>query len=167
MRKIILAVFILFCATSFASDKSDKPEIKADSVLVLKRERVLQLLKDGKPFKIYKIALGSQPQGAKTQQGDNKTPEGKYVIDSRNPQSTFHLSLHVSYPNVQDTAKAKARHVSAGGDIMIHGLPKAYAWLGAAHRAHDWTLGCIAVTNPEIEEIWRLVPNGTPIEIRP
>jgi murein L,D-transpeptidase YafK len=164
MRKIVLAAFILFCATALASDK---PEVKADSVLVLKKDRVLQLLKDGKPFKTYKIALGGQPVGAKSQQGDNKTPEGKYVIDSRNPQSIFHLSLHVSYPNAQDSASAKARHLSPGGDIMIHGLPKAYAYLGAAHRAHDWTLGCIAVTNPEIEEIWRLVPNGTPIEIRP
>jgi murein L,D-transpeptidase YafK len=167
MRGILLAIFFILSASSFASDKNDKLEIKADGVLVLKKDHTLQLLKDGKPFKSYKVALGSQPEGAKSQQGDNKTPEGKYVIDSRNAQSTYHLSLHVSYPNAQDIANAKAHHVSAGGDIMIHGLPKAYAWLGAAHRAHDWTLGCIAVTNVEIEEIWKLVPNGTPIEIRP
>jgi murein L,D-transpeptidase YafK len=165
MRKTLFAAVIFFITTvSFASEK---PELKAESVLVLKKERTLQLLRSGKPFKTYKIALGSQPEGAKAQQGDNKTPEGKYVIDSRNGQSSFHLSLHVSYPNAQDIANAKAHHVSPGGDIMIHGLPKAYAWVGAAHRAHDWTLGCIAVTNAEIEEIWRLVPNGTPIEIRP
>jgi murein L,D-transpeptidase YafK len=163
MRKNIFAIIVL-AAVSFASDK---PELKAESVLVLKKERTLQLLRGGKPFKTYKIALGSQPEGAKSQQGDNKTPEGKYVIDSRNAQSTYHLSLHVSYPNAQDVANAKAHRVSHGGDIMIHGLPKAYAWVGAAHREHDWTLGCIAVTNAEIEEIWKLVPNGTPIEIRP
>src|SRR6266404_2220261 len=98
MRKIVVAPLVLFCATAFASDKT---EVKADSVLVLKKERVLQLLKNGKPFKSYKIALGGQPVGAKAVQGDNKTPEGKYLIDSRNPQSTYHLSLHVSYPNAQ------------------------------------------------------------------
>ncbi|MCU1285707.1 MAG: hypothetical protein JWO13_2057 [Acidobacteriales bacterium] len=164
MIRRTLVVLLLFTATSLASDK---PIAKADSILVLKNERVLQLLKDGKPFKSYKIALGPTPAGAKTQQGDNKTPEGKYVIDSRNPQSAYHLSLHVSYPNARDVASAKAKHVSPGGDIFIHGLPKQYAYVGAAHTLHDWTLGCIAVTNPEIEEIWRLVPNGTPIEIRP
>jgi murein L,D-transpeptidase YafK len=164
MRKRAFGGVFFLIAAALASDK---PETKVDGVLLLKKERTLQLLKDGKPFKSYKVALGGQPLGAKTQQGDNKTPEGKYVIDSRNPQSTYHLSLHVSYPNAQDRANAKAHHLSPGGDIMIHGLPKQYAWVGAAHTKHDWTLGCIAVTNAEIEEIWRLVPNGTPIEIRP
>jgi len=105
---------ILFCATSFASDKPEKPEVKADGVLVLKKERVLQLLKDGKPFKDLQDCLGRQTGGAKAMQGDNKTPEGKYVIDSRNPQSIYHLSLHVSYPMRQDSVKAKASHVSPG-----------------------------------------------------
>ena len=164
MIRHTFAVFVLLGATSLASEN---PIVKADSILILKKERVLQLLKDGKPFKKYRIALGRSPIGAKTQQGDNRTPEGNYVVDSRNPQSTYHLSLHVSYPNAQDIANAKARHVLTGGDIMIHGLPKQYAWVGAAHVKRDWTLGCIAVTNAEIEEIWRLVPNGTPIEIRP
>src|SRR5437879_5264677 len=112
MIRRTLVIFLLLVATSLASDK---PITKADSVLVLKKEHVLQLLKDGKPFKNYKIALGPNPVGTKTQQGDNKTPEGKYVIDSRNPQSAYHLSLHVSYPNAQDSANAKAKHVPPGG----------------------------------------------------
>ena len=96
-----------------------------------------------------------------------KTPEGSYIIDSRNPHSQFHLALHISYPNDADRARARRLGVNPGGDIMIHGLPPQWAWLGAAHRKTDWTLGCIAVTNPEIEEIWALVRIGTPIEIKP
>ena len=103
-----LGIILLLAATSLASEK---PVAKADSVLVLKKERVLQLLKYGKAFKTYKVALGPAPVGPKTQQGDTKTPEGKYIIDSRNPQSAYHLSLHVSYPNAQDVANAKAKRV--------------------------------------------------------
>jgi murein L,D-transpeptidase YafK len=138
----------------------------ADRILVLKKEHKLQLLHDGRVFKEYKVALGPHIEGPKTQQGDGKTPEGEYIIDSRNPQSQFHKSLHISYPNPRHIANAKARHVNPGGDVFIHGLPPKYAYVGKAHTAHDWTLGCIAVTDAEIEEIWKLVPNGTPIEIR-
>ncbi|MCU1306151.1 MAG: peptidoglycan L,D-transpeptidase YkuD family [Acidobacteriaceae bacterium] len=164
MRKALFAALILFGVVSFASKKL---EPKADSVLVLKKDRTLQLLRDGKPFKTYKIALGRQPVGAKTEQGDNKTPEGKYIIDSRNEQSAFHMALHVSYPNTAQIAEGKTKNIDPGGAIMVHGLPNHFGWIGAAHRVRDWTQGCIAVTNEEIEEIWRLVPNGTPIEIRP
>ena len=156
--------FLWFCvltAAAFAVDPT------ADKVLVLKKDHKLQLLKNGQPFKEYKVALGPHFEGAKTQQGDGKTPEGNYVIDSRNAQSQFHRSLHISYPNAQDIANAKSRHVSPGGDVFIHGLPPRYSYVGKAHTLHDWTLGCIAVTDAEIEEIWKLVPNGTPIEIRP
>src|SRR5271165_487083 len=143
------------------------PPAKIDQVLVLKSERTLQLLSLGKVIRTYKVALGGAPVGAKEQQGDHKTPEGHYVLDRRNPKSQFYKSIHVSYPNEKDRRRAAERRVAPGGDIMIHGLPHGYGWLGAAHRERDWTDGCIAVTNQEIDEIWKLVPDGTPIEIRP
>lgn len=127
----------------------------------------MTLLSAGKVVKTYRVALGGQPVGAKTQEGDHKTPEGIYLIDSKNPKSRFHLALHVSYPNAADQERAKKLGVSPGGLIMIHGLPPLFAWVGAQHLRMDWTDGCIAVTNAEIEEIWRLVPVGTTVEIRP
>ena len=127
----------------------------------------MDLMHAGQIIKTFKIALGSEPVGAKVRQGDHRTPEGVYVIDSRNAHSKFHRSLHVSYPNTADRERARRLGVSPGGDIFIHGLPNGYGWIGAAHRARDWTDGCIAVTDPEIEEIWKLVENGTPVEIRP
>ena len=140
---------------------------KADRVIVTKSERTLTLLAQGKVLKTYKVALGGSPVGPKEQQGDHKTPEGLYVLDRRNPKSQFHRSIHVSYPSEQDKKRAAQRGVSPGGDIMVHGLPNGFGWLGATHRAKDWTDGCIAVTNAEMDEIWELVPDGTPIEIRP
>jgi murein L,D-transpeptidase YafK len=96
-----------------------------------------------------------------------KTPEGIYKIDSRNPQSSFHLALHISYPSDGDDRRAAARGVSAGFDIMIHGIQNGHGWIGAFHRWNNWTAGCIAVTDEEIEELWRVTPDGTAIEIRP
>jgi len=127
----------------------------------------MELMRSGKVIKTYKVALGGEPVGTKTRQGDHRTPEGSYVIDSRNKHSQFHRSLHVSYPNAEDKERARKLGASTGGDIFIHGLPNGYGFVGAAHRARDWTDGCIAVTDQEIEEIWRLVDNGTPVEIRP
>ena len=135
--------------------------------MVLKKERTLQLLSQGKVIKSYKVALGGNPVGPKTRQGDHKTPEGVYVLDSRNAHSQFYKSIHISYPNASNRAMARETGVSPGGDVFVHGLPKGYGWLGGSHRAKDWTDGCIAVTNEEIDEIWRAVSNGTPIEIRP
>jgi len=125
------------------------------------------LLKDGKIIKSYKIALGRQPVGRKSCQGDMKTPEGMYVLDRRNERSRFYKSLHISYPNLADVAASRKRGVNTGGDIMIHGLPQGFEDLGDIHTARNWTKGCIAVTNAEIDEILSLVPNGTPIEISP
>jgi len=140
---------------------------KADQVIVVKSQRTLTLLSHGKVLRTYKVALGGTPVGAKEQQGDHKTPEGRCILDRRNAKSRFYKSIHVSYPNEQDKERAARRGVSPGGDIMIHGLPNGFGWLGATHRAQDWTDGCVAVTNQEIDEIWGLVPDGTPIEIRP
>lgn len=142
-------------------------EVKADHVLVLKKEHTLTLFSRGQVIRTYQLALGGSPVGAKQQQGDRKTPEGRYVLDRRNPKSQFYKSIHISYPNETDRERARKRGVAPGGDIMIHGLPNGYGALGASHRLHDWTDGCIAVTDSEIDEIWKLVPDGTPIEIQP
>jgi tetratricopeptide (TPR) repeat protein len=139
----------------------------ADKILIEKKERRLTLLSNGKVLKAYKIALGGNPVGPKERQGDNKTPEGTYVIDSRNRDSRYHLSLHISYPNEKDKKRAKELGVSPGGDIMIHGIKNGFSWAGDLHAEVDWTKGCIAVTDEEIEEIDKLVPNDTIVEIRP
>jgi murein L,D-transpeptidase YafK len=141
--------------------------MKADQVLVVKSQRTLTLFSHGKVLRTYKVALGGSPVGAKEQQGDRKTPEGHYILDRRNAKSRFYKSIHVSYPTEQDKRRASQRGVAAGGDIMIHGLPNGFGWLGATHRALDWTDGCVAVTNAEMDEIWELVQDGTAIEIRP
>ena len=143
------------------------PKGPADKILIEKNERRLTLFSKGKLLKTYKIALGGNPDGPKERQGDNKTPEGTYVIDSRNRGSLYHLSLHVSYPNDKDKKRAKQLGVSPGGDIMIHGIKNGFSWVGGLHTEVDWTKGCIAVTDEEIDEIDTLVPNGTHVEIRP
>lgn len=164
MRIWMLTVWLL-CEMMLGQTGQKTPH--ADRVVVLKKERTLQLLSDGKVIKTYKVALGGDPVGPKTRQGDHKTPEGIYVLDSRNAHSQFHKSLHISYPNARDRAEARRQGVSPGGDVFVHGLPNGYGWVGAGHRARDWTDGCIAVTNEEIEEIWNAVADGTQIEIRP
>jgi murein L,D-transpeptidase YafK len=141
--------------------------LHADRVVVLKKERTLQLVNRGKVVKTYKIALGGDPVGPKTRQGDHKTPEGTYVLDFRNTHSQFHKAIHISYPSDRDRAAARAKGFSPGGDVFVHGLPNGFGYVGAAHRLKDWTDGCIAMTNEEIDEIWKSVADGTPIEIRP
>ena len=141
-------------------------DTKIDSVLVLKSERKLLLLSQGTAVKQYTISLGHNPAGRKTQAGDLKTPEGPYVIDYRNTQSAYHLALHISYPNSTERAQALARNVDPGGDIMIHGMKNGFGFVGRWHRWVDWTAGCIAVTDDEIEEIAGAVKDGTSIEIR-
>jgi len=166
---LFLSIYLIFNAF-FLIAQSKYPnatEIQCDKIIILKSERTLQLLKDARVIRTYKVALGGSPTGAKTRQGDQKTPEGNYTIDSRNPYSKFHKSLHISYPDATDRARAKKLGVNPGGEVYIHGIGKEFGFLGAAHRLHDWTLGCIAVTNEEIDEIWKLVPNGTQVEIKP
>jgi hypothetical protein len=139
----------------------------ADSIVVEKSRRTMTLYNNGSPVRIYFIALGQNPLGDKTGIGDNRTPEGLYYIAGHNPASKYHLSLKVSYPNEHDIAEARARGLAAGGDIMIHGLPRGFDNVGAEHRQRDWTNGCIAVTNAEIEEIWSAIPDGAAIHIKP
>ena len=139
---------------------------KVDKVLVIKSTRKLVLLRQKTPLREYRIALGGSPLGHKTRQGDQRTPEGRYVIDYRTKDSSFHRALHISYPNARDRAEARARSADPGGLIMIHGIKNGLGLIGRWHRLLDWTDGCIALTNAEIEELWDLVPDGTPIEIR-
>jgi len=136
-----------------------------DRIVVEKSQRRMDLMSGDAVVRSYAIALGFAPEGDKRQEGDGRTPEGKYVIEGRNPSSAFHLSLKISYPDAADRAAAGERGVSPGSDIFIHGAPN--GWILPGQPPGDWTLGCIAVTKAEIEEIWRLVPDGTPVEIRP
>lgn len=139
----------------------------ADRVVVRKSERKMQLLKNGQVLKEYRVALGDNPYGHKMWEGDERTPEGDYILDWRNPLSNYHKAIHVSYPNARDQEMAKALGVSPGGMIMVHGLPNDLKSprVRAEYTRRDWTNGCIAVQDHEIDEIWRLVRDGTPIRI--
>lgn len=140
---------------------------RIDLIVINKAQRSMTVYHQNNPLKKYKIALGFEPVGPKQQQGDGKTPEGIYTIIDKNPKSMFHLSLKISYPSTEDILNAKKLGVSPGGDIMIHGLSDGFQWLGKMHTQRDWTLGCIALSNDEIEEIYEHVPVGTKIIINP
>jgi murein L,D-transpeptidase YafK len=178
-RKILVNFLPLLAIASSVGMAAPKQELQslaapeltddlplADMVLVKKSERKLYLLRDDQPFREYRIALGGNPVGHKQYEGDQRTPEGDYTIDWRNPNSAFHLSLRISYPNEDDIARAAELGVSPGSMIMIHGQPNKFSW-GNWVRRWDWTDGCIAVANDEMAEIWRAVPDGTPIRIKP
>jgi len=139
----------------------------ADRIVIEKAAHVMTLYRGEEKLRTYKVSLGGEPKGAKTRQGDHKTPEGTYTVDARNANSHYYRSLHVSYPNAADRERAKKLGVSPGRDIMIHGLPNGEGFVGKAHLLHDWTDGCIAVTDEEMDEIWELVPVGTVLVIRP
>jgi murein L,D-transpeptidase YafK len=140
---------------------------KADLLVVEKGQRQLIAYSHGRVLRTYTVSLGSAPSGPKIRQGDGRTPEGRYFIDHHNPLSGFHRALHVGYPSAVDSARARAGGYDPGGEIMVHGLKNGLGWVGRAHPFVDWTVGCMAVTNPEVEELYRIVPDGTPIEIRP
>jgi murein L,D-transpeptidase YafK len=163
--ELLLALMLgstLGCSSAVHGDSVGK----ADQIVIEKSQHSMVLMKNGKPLRSYQVALG-RSSGPKVRQGDHKTPEGQYVIDQKNAQSRFHLALHVSYPNASDKERAHDAGVDPGGAIMIHGVAKQFAWLGPLQHEVDWTDGCIAVTNPEIEGIWGLVSVGTPVEIKP
>jgi murein L,D-transpeptidase YafK len=146
----IFSAMLLLASATPARPPSDP----VDRILIEKSAHTMKLMRHNDIVKTYKVSLSRVPVGAKQHSGDHRVPEGEYFIDSKNRFSKFHLALHISYPN-------------PGGDIEIHGLGSRYAWAGSLHRTIDWTDGCIAVSNPEIEEIFPLVPVGTPVEIRP
>ncbi len=154
-----------------APDLSSAPNLlgskSVDMVLVYKGRRTMYLMRDGEVIRSYAVALGRNPYGHKNREGDGRTPEGGYLIDWRNPDSDFHLSLHISYPRPQDHRTASEAGYDPGGAIMIHGLPNGRTAAEVGHPRYDWTNGCIAVSNEEIEEIWELVDDGTAIFILP
>ncbi len=165
MRRRIFNLFVLLalaCCPAWAG-ASAQNEPPVDLVVVIKSARVLYLYADGIPVESYPIGLGDNPVGHKRQSGDERTPEGAYVLDWRNPESIYHRSIHISYPNARDLARARERNVDPGGEIMIHGQPD----YDFRERHGDWTNGCIAVTNAAIDEIWARVEDGTPIHIYP
>lgn len=141
--------------------------VRVDRVVVNKSRRELLLLHGESVLRAYRIALGRNPVGPKTHEGDGRTPEGNYTIDRRNPRSACHLSLHISYPDADDCRRARELGLDPGGDIMIHGFPNGDEEIRKHHPETDWTRGCIAVTDEEIREIWDLVADGTPIRIDP
>lgn len=163
MRLLATALLLTSTLAAFATPSGGK----ADRVVIEKASRKLKLYQGERLVRTYRVALGGQPIGPKRCQGDNRTPEGRYRIVGRNNNSHYHRSLRVSYPNDADRRFAREIGCDPGGDIMIHGLPKGYGWMGKLHTRYDWTRGCIAVTNEEIDEIWSVVPNGTLVEIEP
>lgn len=154
-------------AAATAATPPASPAPKADRVEIRKADRLLLLYRGTTELARYQVALGGSPVGAKRCQGDQKTPEGRYRITGHYPKSEYHLALHVSYPNADDRKASAALGCPTGGDIYIHGLPNGRGAIGAAHRLHDWTLGCIALTDPEIEEVAARVPDGTVLDILP
>jgi murein L,D-transpeptidase YafK len=161
IRKIILLILLL-PGLAIAGDLP-----KADFVLVKKHEKRLYLMKNKKPFKIYRVAFGANSKGPKRMEGDERTPEGTYILDYKNPDSDFYKSIHISYPNDQDIKRAKEMGAVPGGDIMIHGQKNGSKNFSRIQRYVNWTDGCIAVTNAEMDEIWASVDVGTPITIEP
>ncbi|RWD73448.1 L,D-transpeptidase family protein [Mesorhizobium sp.] len=163
--KIPLAIAACLIATTPLLERDVLSQQKVDLVRVEKSNRQLQLIGGDKILRSYSIALGGDPVGQKHREGDERTPEGRYMLDWRNPNSVAHKSIHISYPNADDIAAAKALGVEPGGAIMIHGQPNGFGWLGRLLQMVDWTDGCIAVTNADMDEIWTMVADGTPIEI--
>jgi murein L,D-transpeptidase YafK len=162
-RNLALGILLgfFFSSAAYASGT-----IHADKVVVVKNEKLLLLLRKGEVLKSYKVSIGRNP-GRRVRQGDNRTPEGLYVIDRRNSSSSYYKALHISYPNASDVRIARELGVSPGGEVLIHGLPSGFEDLGASHADINWTRGCIAVSNEEIDEIWQLVTDGTPVTIIP
>jgi murein L,D-transpeptidase YafK len=140
---------------------------RADAVLIVKSERKLYLLKDGEVLRDIDIALGLMPEGPKEREGDFRTPEGRYFLETKNPNSDYFLSVKISYPNDADRARARAQGVDPGGQIMIHGLPNEPRYRESRYSDMDWTDGCVAVSNSDMIDIWLMTESGTPIEIRP
>lgn len=166
----LLVALVALSSPSFYERTTFVPlpaDAQADRIVVRKALRQLTLYRAAAPLKTYRIALGTEPVGPKQFEGDHRTPEGKFTVDSRLRDSRFHMALHVSYPGAKESAEAAAAGRDPGGAIMIHGLRDGLGLVGPLHTARDWTAGCVAVTNREIEELWRVVPDGTPIEIEP
>jgi murein L,D-transpeptidase YafK len=165
LTKIFLVTAILLGSPIVTLHAQTK--VVADLIVVSKSGHTLSLISGKNVLKTYHIALGRGSAGIKQIAGDDRTPEGKYIIDEKKTYTKFHKALHISYPNADDRARAAKLGKSPGGDIEIHGLPTGFAWLGSLQHAVDWTAGCIALSNDEIDEVWTMVSVGTPVEINP
>ena len=161
--KIILVVMLLLISQVLSAQSAQK----ADSVLVIKSENRLYLMSDGVAVASYRAAFGANPAGHKQMQGDERTPEGQYVLDYKNPNSQFYKSIHVSYPNARDRKNARRLGVDPGGDIMIHGQANGWGWASPVAQFFPWTDGCVALSDKDMDKVWMAVDPGTPIEIRP
>jgi len=172
IKRIIIWLIVCFLFAGlivyyFYPDDKLADNIQIDNIVVYKSKREMLVFSNGQLLTTYKISLGKQPVGAKEFEGDKKTPEGIYFINDKNPNSSYHKNLGISYPNKNDIENAKKIGKSAGRDIKIHGLRNKMGFIGKFHRWFDWTLGCIAVTNDEIDELYKTIKIGTPIEIKP
>lgn len=140
---------------------------KVDLVLVIKHENKLQLRAGDKLIQEFHVVFGKQPEGHKRQEGDKKTPEGRYVLDYKKADSAFYKAIHISYPNAEDRSQAKAQGVNPGGQVMIHGQKNGWGWLSFINQRFNWTNGCIALSNADMQQVWDKVAPGTVIEIKP
>lgn len=162
LKKISLVMLLLMLQVVHAEKAQ-----KADSVLVIKGDNRLYLMEDGVAFDSFRATFGANPVGHKQMQGDERTPEGHYVLDYKNPNSQFYKSIHVSYPNARDRANARKLGVDPGGDIMIHGQTNGWSWASPIAQFFPWTDGCVALSDRDMDKVWAAVDPGTPIEIRP
>ena len=167
--RLLLASAISSLLALFAcrGEKTLVSSERADKILVIKSAHMLSLMSGDRALRTYKVALGRSPVSAKTRKGDHKTPEGIYLVDAKKEHSRFYRALHISYPNRRDQQEALKGGWDPGGDVEIHGIQNGIGWIGSLHRRIDWTDGCIAVTDSEMDEIWSAVKVGTPVEIRP
>jgi len=164
---IVVSLIIIYLSDKYLPKLFSENLPKSNKIVVLKSERKLLLFKDSSLIRTYNVSLGKNPIGDKEKEGDSKTPEGKYFIDWRNKNSKFHLSLHISYPNKKDLNESKEKGLNPGGNIMIHGRPNLIGWLPFIYENKDWTDGCIAVSNIEIEEIWKSIKDNSEVIIKP
>jgi len=169
-RSLLMAIVLIAAKVNFSPVAAQLPSLArepVDLVIVYKKDRLLHLKRNGLVVRQFDIALGAEPKGHKLAEGDNRTPEGVYTLDWRNINSQFYKSIHISYPQIRDEETAERLGVSPGGLIMIHGMPNGRAATEMNHPINNWTNGCIAVTNEEMDEIWSLVEDGTTIIIFP
>lgn len=160
MKAFIFVFALIMPVTGFCLEK-------ADFVLVVKSESRLYLLKDGEVLDEFHAVFGTSPKGHKVREGDEKTPEGLYILEHKKEDSAFYKAIRISYPNEQDIKRARQIGLSPGGNIMIHGQRNGFDWLSWLTQKSNWTDGCIALFNRDMDIVWQKVDEGTPIEIRP
>ncbi len=164
---LVQALIVALCFSACGKPQLLDHTTRVGKIVIVKSDRTMNLMSGDHVIRTYRVALGRNPVGPKTRYGDHKTPEGLYFVDAKKSPSRFHLALHLSYPNQADRDRAQKEHVNPGSDVEIHGIENGLGWIGSLHRRMDWTDGCVAVTDSEIDEIWNAVAVGTPVEIRP